>query len=72
MPSASGYNTVNAILSGVLWAGFALCLIGVCISATRLALVRQDPPGRQAYPLLLALGACVVVGSAATLVGALA
>ena len=63
---------MNTILSWTLWLAFALSVISVFINAVSLVLVPDDPSGRQGYAFLLSLGACIIIGSAGAVVGALA
>jgi hypothetical protein len=66
-------NKVDTIVSWIAWLVFAGCLVGVLISAVKLAFERQGFGGGQSHTsLLFALGACVVAASASGLVGALA
>ncbi|MGO9902700.1 MAG: hypothetical protein ACLP50_30930 [Solirubrobacteraceae bacterium] len=63
---------VDLIISWIAWLTFAACLVGVLASAVQLAFERQTMGGGQAHTKLLwTLGACIVAGSAAAIVGAL-
>jgi hypothetical protein len=72
-PPGGADSKVNTIVSWIAWLVFAGCLIGVLISAVKLAFERQGFGGGQSHTsLLFALGACIVAASASGLVGALA
>lgn len=60
------------ILRWVAWLVFALCVLGVLITAATMALQnRRGEGGEHASRLGWVLGACILAGSASGLVGAL-
>ncbi len=73
-PPGNAGADVDLIISWIAWLTFAACLVGVLVSAVQLAFERQGiGGGGQAHTKLLwALGGCIVAGSAAAIVGALA
>jgi hypothetical protein len=73
-PPGNAATDVDLIISWIAWLTFAACMAGVLLSAVQLAFERQGiGGGGQAHTKLLwALGGCIVAGSAAAIVGALA
>ncbi|MGO9957440.1 MAG: hypothetical protein ACLP50_15970 [Solirubrobacteraceae bacterium] len=73
-PPGNAGTDVDLIISWIAWLTVAACLVGVLVSAVTLAFERQGGMGggQGHTKLLWALGGCIVAGSAATLVGALA
>ena len=67
-----GTQGINTIISWVTWIAFSICILGVIIAGAVMAIgQRRGEGGEHAARLGWVLAACVVIGSASALVGAL-
>ena len=69
-PEASG--GIKTVVGWVTWIAFSICVLGVIIAGAMMAIgQRRGEGGEHAARLGWVLAACIVIGSASALVGAL-
>lgn len=67
-----GSGGVTKILSWAAWIAVAVCVVGVLVAGSKMALEhRRGGGGESVASLGWVLGGCIVIGSASALVGAL-
>lgn len=67
-----GSDGVSTVLSWAAWIALALCVLGVIIAGAMMALgSRRGEGGEHAGRLGMVMAACIVIGTASGIVGAL-
>jgi hypothetical protein len=71
-PPADAANGIKMVIGWVTWIAFFLCVLGVIVAGAMMAIgQRRGEGGEHAARLGWVLAACIVIGSATGLVGAL-
>jgi type IV secretory pathway VirB2 component (pilin) len=71
-PPTDASSGIKTVVGWVTWIAFSICVLGVIIAGAMMAIgQRRGEGGEHAARLGWVLAACIVIGSAAGLVGAL-
>jgi type IV secretory pathway VirB2 component (pilin) len=71
-PPTDASSGIKTVVGWVTWIAFSICILGVVIAGAMMAIgQRRGEGGEHAARLGWVLAACIVIGSAAGLVGAL-
>lgn len=71
-PPSDAAGGIKTVIGWVTWIAFSICVLGVIIAGAMMAIgQRRGEGGEHAARLGWVLAACIVIGSASALVGAL-